>query len=373
MGDGPRVGLFIAAAFAAAAISSAYLPLWFADRGLTASEIGIVLGLGSGLRVLIVPGWGWVADAVGRRRLVLFVAAASAAGAALLLPAVHGFLPILLLSAVQGVSASALTPLSDSLTIALAAARRLDYGQTRAYGSVSYMLATAGAGLVLNEVGSGAVPFVLAAGFGLAAGWAILLPEVPVPPRSFSAPEGLFRSRAFRLTLIATALIQGAHAAYYSFAPLHWRAAGLDDGTIGLLIAEGIVAEVALFVWGRSLVERLGPARLTALAAGASVVRWTALAFVTDVPGLILLQPLHSITFACQHLSAMLVLRRMAPARAGVAQATLSALGYSAPTGLLAWVSGQVFAGWGGFTFLLMTGVAACALPVAWRMRDGRV
>ena len=45
MGVGPRVGLFIAACFAAMAVTSAYLPLWFADRGLTAAEIGQVLGV----------------------------------------------------------------------------------------------------------------------------------------------------------------------------------------------------------------------------------------------------------------------------------------------------------------------------------------
>ena len=36
MSDGVRVALFFAALFAAAAINTAFLPLWFADRGLSA-------------------------------------------------------------------------------------------------------------------------------------------------------------------------------------------------------------------------------------------------------------------------------------------------------------------------------------------------
>jgi len=112
-GDGQRVGLFLATFFAAGAITTAYLPVWFADQGLTSAEIGQVLGLGSLLRVLTVPGWGWLADAVGRRRAVLFGGAALAAGAAALLPAAQSFLAILLVAAVQGAAASALTPLSD--------------------------------------------------------------------------------------------------------------------------------------------------------------------------------------------------------------------------------------------------------------------
>ena len=124
------------------------------------------------------------------------------------------------------------------------------------------------------------------------------------------------------------------------------------------------MAEVALFIWGRALVERLGPARLTALAAGSSVLRWTLTAFVTEVPALAAVQLLHAGTFALQHLSAMLVLRTLPAARAGTAQALMSALGFSAPTGLLIWMSGQIYGVAGGLTFLLMAAVGGSALLV---------
>jgi len=360
--DGQRVGLFLAAFFAAGAVTTAYLPVWFADRGLSSAEIGQVLGLGSLLRVVTVPGWGWLADAVGRRRAVLFAGAAIAASSAVLLSASQGFVAILLVSAVQGVAASALTPLTDALTLTLAAVRRLDYGRTRAYGSVAYMAATALGGALLGVTGSGVVPWMVAGFYGLASGFAVALPGVAVPAPAPRIQQGPLRSPRFRLALVATALIQGAHATYYAFATLHWRAAGIPDGAIGLLIAEGIVAEVALFVWGRPLVERLGPARLTAVAAAASLLRWTATAFVTDVPALAAIQLLHAATFACQHLSTMLVLRTLPAQRAGTAQALMSALGFSAPTGLLIWLSGQLYSAAGGLTFLLMAAVGGSAL-----------
>ena len=226
------------------------------------------------------------------------------------------------------------------------------------------MAATAAAGGLAGRVGTGVVPWVLAGGFGAAAGLAALLPAVPGHVRRGGGNP--LRLPAFRVALLATACIQGAHAAYYSFAPLHWRSLGIPDGTIGLLIAEGIVAEVALFVWGRRLVERLGPARLTALAAGVSVLRWTLTAFVTDVRALALVQVLHAGTFAVQHLSAMLVMRTLPAARAGTAQALLSALGFSAPTAALTWVAGQAYGGLGGLTFLVMAaagGMGALAVP----------
>jgi len=365
--DGQRVGLFLAACFAAAAVTTAYLPVWFADRGLSGAEIGQVLGLGSLLRVVTVPGWGWLADVLGRPRAVLLLGAGLAASAASMLAAAHGLIAILLISVVQGIAASALTPLADALTLALAAARRLDYGRTRAYGSVAYMAATAAGGALMGQLGSGMVPWVVAGFYGLACGVVPMLPAVvaPAPALQVSAARlqhGPFRNQTFRLALAATALIQGAHAAYYGFATLHWRAAGIGDGAIGLLIAEGIVAEVALFIWGRGLVERLGPAWLTAAAAFASLLRWTATAFTTDVSALAAIQLLHAATFACQHLSTMLVLRTMPAQRAGTAQALMSALGFSAPTGLLIWFSGQIYADAGGLTFLLMAALGGSAL-----------
>ncbi len=344
---------------------TAYLPLWFADRGLSAAEIGQVLGVASLLRVMAVPGWGWLSDALGRQRLMLFAAAAAASCCAATLPAAQGVLPLMAIVAAQGVAASALAPLADAATLALAAARRLDYGRTRAWGSVAYMAATAGAGALLGRTGSWVVPWLLAAGYGIAAGFATALPAVVPTGPATGTRERPLRARAFRLALLATALIQGSHAAYYAFASLHWRAVGISDAVIGLLIAEGIVAEVALFLWGRALVERLGPARLTGFAAACCLVRWTATAFIVNVPALALIQLLHAATFAVQHLSAMLVLRALPARGAALAQTLLAALGFSAPTGLLIWLSGRIYGEAGGLVFLVMAAVGGAALPVA--------
>jgi PPP family 3-phenylpropionic acid transporter len=244
---GFRVGSFFAALFAAGAGNTAFLPLWFADRGLTAVAIGQVLGAASLLRVFAGPSWGTVADRIGRRRPVMLAAAITASAAALCYLPLRGFTPLLLIASVQGVASSALNPLIDSLALALARDRRMEYGPVRSIGSLAYMAASAGGGWLLSVAGSWVVPWLLAATYGSAAVVTPLLPEAdrpPAAPRAFAAWR-LLSNRPFRLTVLASALIQGAHAAYYGFAPLFWRSQGISDSTIGLLIAEGIVAEVA--------------------------------------------------------------------------------------------------------------------------------
>ena len=57
MSAAARVAAFLGAYFAANAIN-AFMPLWFADRGLSAAAIGQILGAAALLRVLAGPGWG---------------------------------------------------------------------------------------------------------------------------------------------------------------------------------------------------------------------------------------------------------------------------------------------------------------------------
>jgi MFS transporter, PPP family, 3-phenylpropionic acid transporter len=364
MSAATRVAAFLGAYFAANAVN-AFMPLWFADRGLSAAAIGQVLGAAALLRVFAGPAWGTVADRIGQRRPVLFFAAFTAAGLGASYVAASGFLPLLLIAAAQGVASSAINPLADSLALALARERRIEYGPVRAAGSATFMVATAITGWMLNRVGSWLVPWLISVGYGAAAVLSGFLPEVATPPAAPRAFAGLmlFRNNAFRLAVCCTALIQGAHAAYYGFAALFWRSQGLSDTVIGLLIAEGIIAEVLLFARGRRLVERLGPAGLTACAAAGSIVRWSVTAMAPPLPVLAVVQLLHAATFAMQHLSAMLLLSRFVPAeRAATAQALLGALGYGAPTGLLMLLSGWLYARYSGMAFLAMAVSGGIAL-----------
>jgi PPP family 3-phenylpropionic acid transporter len=359
-----RVGLFVGAYFTAMGVTG-FMPLWYADRGLSPAEIGQILGAASLLRVLAGPQWGGVADRLGRRRPVLTAATLVATAMALIFPLTGGFWPVLLVAAGQGVAASAINPLADSLALSLARQGLMEYGPVRAVGSATFMLATAAAGSLLTAVGSWLVPFLLAIGYGTSALLSPLLPEADVGAsraRGFGGWE-LFKLPAFRLAVACTALIQGAHAAYYGFAALLWRSQGLSDRTIGLLIAEGIVVEILLFWRGRRMIERLGPAGLTACAATASIVRWSAIAFSPGLPVLVVVQLLHAATFAMQHLSSMLILgRAVPPERAATAQALHAALGYGIPAGAAMFVSGLLYARFGGLAFLAMALLGGSAL-----------
>jgi PPP family 3-phenylpropionic acid transporter len=208
---------------------------------------------------------------------------------------------------------------------------------------------------------------MMAVGMLASAAAAALLPRVEASaggPRGLAAFLQPLAIPSLRWLILVSALIQGSHAFYYAFGTLAWQAAGIGAGTIGALWAVGVVAEIALFIWGRRLVERLGPVRLSLLAGGAGVLRWGVTAVTTDLWVLFPLQLLHAGTFGAQHLATMMVLARIVPGpQAGTAQALHASLGSGLSMGVLTLACGPLYAAFGAGGFWSMALLCAASVP----------
>jgi PPP family 3-phenylpropionic acid transporter len=362
-----RLGIFLCAVFAAAGVSSAFLALWMAERGLSPAEIGTVLSLSAAARALAAPLWGRLADAMPLRVAMTAAAATALLGNLVLAPAA-GFWPVLAAVMLQSAGAAALMPLADAVSLALAREGRIDYGRVRAAASAAFMAANALGGVAVGAAGLFLVPLLMAAGHALATAMGPALPHTGAPPARGAgvfASLALLRQRGFLLTVLASAVIQGSHAAYYTLAALHWRAAGHSETVIGLLWAESLLAETLMFLLARPLLARLPPAALTALAAIACALRWTVLGLTTWLPALVAIQGLHALTYGFQHLAAMQMLgRAVPPERAGSAQTLHAALGGTVSLALLTWIVGRAYDGTGSI-FLAMAAMVLLALPIA--------
>ena len=362
-----RFALLFAAQFAAIGAMMPFLPVVLQSKGLSAGQVSVVLAAGSAVRLLAAPFIGRGADGLGDPRRVLVLAAAVAgctASGYVLAPS--GAAPLLVVALLHSLFLAPVVPLSDALW--LGASRRLgfDYGRVRSAGSAAYIVGAVAAGQLAALAGAPAVVWFYAGGLLLSALAARALPAEEAPPGSrgrsgFAAP---FREAAFRRLLPLSALIQGSHALYYAFSTIHWTAAGLSPGTIGLLWGEGVVVEVLLFLFGGRLAARLGPVGLATAAAAAGVVRWSVTAETTWLPALATVQLLHAITFGAQHLGAMRVLATLPPGQAATAQTLHSSLGTGLAMGVLTLLSGPLYQRFGGDAFWAMAGLCAAALPL---------
>jgi PPP family 3-phenylpropionic acid transporter len=369
-----RFSLLYAAQFVAVGVMLPFFPAVLADRGLSATEVSAVLALGSAVRLLAGPLGGRVADALGDVRRVLALAAGLAAVTALGFALPLGFAALLLVQALHASAIAPVVPLTDALAVRAArGGSGFDYARVRAAGSVAFILAALLAGQAVEAAGVGIVVWVMAASLAATALAAGLVPAEPTTgggARGWAGFLAPLRIPAFRLLLPVSALIQASHAFYYAFGTIHWQAAGLSPGLIGVLWSVGVVAEIGLFLVGRRLTERLGPVGLSLLAASAGVVRWGVTAETAWVPALLVVQVLHGATFGAQHLASMAVIGRVVPpAMAGTAQTLHGSFGVGLWMGVLVLLSGPLYAAVGGQGFWAMAALCAAALPAALLLR----
>lgn len=364
----PRFAILFACQFAAVGVMMPFIPPLMEAAGLSPAEVGTVLACGAALRLLSGPLGGRVADALGAPRAVMAGGTALAAAAALLYGMASGFGSLLAANLIFALGFACVVPLGDALALRAAREQAWDYGRVRAVGSAAFIVAAGAAGWLAERAGPASIAWLLAACLAAAALAAFVVPGGAAPARrGGGAMRGVIALPAFRAILVAAALAQGSHAAYYAFGSIHWAAAGLSATTIGLLWAWSVAAEVALFAWGRGLAERLGPRGLLLVAAGAGVLRWAITAGTVWLPALVLAQGLHAATFGAMHLATMRIMQGAVPAAvAGTAQ-TLLAAGIGAVMMLATLAAGQGYAAFGGAVFWAMAAMSAAAALVRLR------
>ncbi len=211
---------------------------------------------------------------------------------------------------------TAVIPLTDAYALRGVAHYRRDYGPIRLWGSVGYIAAALAAGFFATQFGALSLIWIIAAVAGLCAFssfWLTAAGAAAPGALQIAKPAALLRVPAFLALLIAAALIQGSHSAYYTFSAIAWQAAGMSSSTVALLWALCVVVEIVLFAASPRL--GLSPAMLMTLGGGGAVVRWT---IMTQEPGLGLLsfaQALHALSFGATHLGVMGLLARLVPGR----------------------------------------------------------
>jgi MFS transporter, PPP family, 3-phenylpropionic acid transporter len=380
----PRFMLLYAAMYAAFGAASPFRPAFLSARGLSAEQLGLVLGTGTAVRLLTAPLAGRTGDLLQGLRIVLVACAALAASATLgYLPA-HGLWPLLALSLWQAASLGPVTILADALALGAASPppgsgrRGFEYGWVRGTGSAAFILGTLLSGQAVSAWGLDVTVGLQALLLGAATMAATLVPELrhDRPRDAVRAPAGgvllLLRLPRFRQLVLVAALILGSHAMHDAFAVIRWSAAGVSAATASVLWSESVAAEVLVFfVIGPPLVTRLTPAGALAVAALAGILRWAVVAHTTDVIALALVQPLHGITFALLHLACMRLIARIVPqGLEGTAQAIYGTVGIGAATALLNLVSGVLYARLGAQGFWVMAALCALAFPLTWKLRQ---
>ncbi|WP_022730644.1 MFS transporter [Thalassospira lucentensis] len=370
------LALFFVGLFLIQGVFLPYWPVWLKAQGLSAGEIGILLSLPNWVRVFADPLIAQRADHTGNRKTPMMWLAGIYVLTVLAFPVSSNFWWLAGLSVVIGFTFSPLLPLGTTITVHECKTRDLDYGRVRLWGSLAFIFASYGAGWVLDGTSTTWIVWMLfiAGIVNFAITTRMPDPQTDRSLRSGSSLVYLLRKPVFLIYLGCIGFAQGSHGTYYSFASVHWETVGYSHEMIGTFWSIGVIAEIALFAVAGKFVRGRHPGILFALGATAGIVRWIVLGSSDAFWMIVLVQPLHAMTFGITHLAAVSFIARAIPQQlATSAQSLMATLSMGVFLGSSIWASGPLYEHFGSHAYYAMAGLSGIALVFAfWLMQSWR-
>lgn len=348
-------------------IFSPFWGVWLKSVGLSAEQIGVLLGIGFAMRLcgsLVIMNRAKRAERLlPIARILICLSVISFAGFYLS----HEFWVILALTVFINAFNPPLMPIADTIANRMMLQVKLDYGKVRLWGSAAFIAGDMLIGYISGGWGAGWILHCLVAGCILS-GFCLALPMTPSPKsmgeeRETSGYLSLLRDRKFVLFLLIETLIYGSHAAYSGFSAIYWQESGFSAAQVSQLWATGVVFEIIMFACSQQLLSRWSPEKLMFVATIGCVVRWIVLGTSLELWLLFPAQALHSLTYCQAHLGAMRYLKERMPKESIISGQTMYyAISQSLSMAVLTIVCGCLYRHFHQHVFLVMALIACPAI-----------
>ena len=393
-----RFSLYYALLFGSIGAVAPFAALWMDHAGIQASMIGAIVAAPSVAMLLTTLALGRWADGLTDRRQAII------AGNWIIL-LVHGVLfltvdarVVLLVWLVAGIAMYAKVPITDASALSMTRKLGTDYARIRMFGSIGYVLMLTLAGYLYERLGIG----IFVTGMLLANTLRLLAAyQLPHLPRvsstsssssksssiSSSIPSSMLKKTSLAepvgsplyqpgilLTLLGSAMINASHAMVNTYGILLWTQQGLSESLASQAVGLGVVVEVALIWWFKSLTRNISARACLLVAATCGLLRWSLLASEPSLALIFAAQALHGITFGAMFLASASFISRRVPDESAARGQSLLAIMTTACMAIATFGSGQLFDAWGGslyWVMALMCCLAMLCIGFSYRFRFG--
>ena len=332
--------LFFFAYYGYVGVFSPYASLYFADRGLSATQIGILMSLMQVMRIFGPNVWGWVADQSRRRVLVLRLTSVAAALTFCGMFVGQSFMFFFALMVTVNLFTSAQGPISEALMLSSMRGDLTHYGRVRLWGSVGFIVLVTLSGYALDWQGIELMPWIALLMLVMVTSVTFSLHEEPATQHA--QPSNSVRELLSRKSVLSffasTFLMIAAHSSLYVYYSLYLSDMGYSKSVIGLMWSLGVIAEILFFFYQAPLFRRFGVRKLMLFSLGIAVIRFLMIGWGAQSLAIMLVaQVLHAATFGVHHSASVATLQRWF---AGPLQARGQALYISISYGLGGTVGG---------------------------------
>lgn len=348
-----------------------YWALYLKSLDFSAREIGTLIAIVMGTKIVSPNVWGWIADHTGKSMLIVrigcLLAAVTFAGVFL----GNGYWWLALVMLVFSFFWNAAIPQFEATTLNHLGEHTHRYSGIRLWGSIGFIVSVAALGPLLEQHGAGILPvavLLLLTGIWLAS---LVVPERASGHLSIKHEpllKVLLRPEVAALLMVCF-LVQASHGPYYAFYTLYMEGHGYSRTVIGQLWALGVIAEVGVFMVMHRWVLRFGLRILLITSLVSAALRWVLISqFPESAAIIVFAQILHAGSFGIYHATAIQLIHRYFKGRhQGRGQALYSSVSFGAGGAVGSYFSGL---GWDTIgasnVYLFAAGSAFIAVVVAW-------
>jgi PPP family 3-phenylpropionic acid transporter len=357
--------------FAFVGMFSPYWSLYLKSIEFNALEIGVLMSVQPVMRMLAPALWGWLADHLGNRRLVVQIAALGSAFCYLGVFLTTDYYGLLLILGLMSFFWSASMPLVEATTLTYLGKHAARYGRLRSWGSVGFIVAVLGLGLALDYI---AISWILWAGLVIQLGILYFSRQIPATELlphhtdSHSILRIVFQPQV--LALFASCFMMAvAHGPYYTFFSIYLVEHGYAKSVVGMLWTLGVVCEIAVFFLMPWLMRRATLPQVLMVSLALAVLRFLLIAWQIDTLWLLLFaQVLHAATFGAFHAAAVAMVHHFFRGRhQSKGQALFGSVTYGAGGMLGGLLSGPLWFHWGASVmYTFSAGAALVGLGLMW-------
>ncbi|QDF67515.1 MFS transporter [Shewanella sp. SNU WT4] len=349
--------------FAILGIMVPYLGVFFDDRGFNPQQIGFLLAIVMGTRIIAPNVWARVADKTGMRAQLIKMGALVAAFSYTSFFYDGSFTYMAISLAVYTFFWNAILAQLEVITLETLGDKAYRYGAIRSFGSIGYICLVVAGGFAIEAFGPQVLPYI---GMGLFLG--MLLCSLPLPNETKTVNRGETKALAFNRSiiwfLIAAMLLQMSAGPFYGFFVLYLKQAGYTESIAGIFVALGVVSEIVMFMFAPKLLARFSVITLLKVSTAMTVIRWLLLAVaVESVLWLTVSQLLHSFTFGLVHAASIqFVYQAFDKSHQSQGQALYASLGFGLGGSMGIWICGFI---WGDGSGAVWTWVFAAMCAAA--------
>jgi PPP family 3-phenylpropionic acid transporter len=365
------MALFYGTLFGMTGTHLPFFTVWLKAVGIDAFWIGLITAVPPVTRFTVLPLVTGFAERHQALRGGIIVTAFATALGFFILGTQHLPMLVFLIYALTCCLWTPMVPLTDAYALRGVKRYGLNYGPLRLWGSAAFVVGALVCGALLDLIAARNLIWIIAGTAALGALASLVLQPLD-DPRATRAGTGsasaLLRDRGFIAIIVASALIQSSHAAYYIFASIAWQQAGFDGLTIAALWVLGVIAEIILFALSPRFT--LPPSILVMIAALSAAVRWAITAQDPPLAVLAVVQLAHALSFGLTQVGIMgLMLHRVPGYAMARGQGYLAACG-GIVAGLTSIVSGTIYGTLGQGIYYVMALMAALGGLVVWLARE---